>query len=235
VLTVTPLASSSAANATVIDDGATRVLLDAGVRWSELRRALGFAAAELGGVLITHEHQDHCRAAAELARRGLDVYATAGTLEALRLTHHRARVIAAGERFEVGSFAVLPFSAVHDAAEPVGFFLASNRGARVLYATDTAYIGHTFDGLTHVLVECNYSLELMRRRVFAGDLRLEQKSRVLRNHLGLERVVAMLEANDLTAVREIHLLHLSDGNADAERFRAVVRAATGKPVYIANR
>jgi phosphoribosyl 1,2-cyclic phosphodiesterase len=117
----------------------------------------------------------------------------------------------------------------------VGFFLASNRGAKVLYATDTAYIPHTFEGLTHVLVECNYSLEIMRRRVYAGELRLEQKSRVLRYHFGLERVVAMLEANDLSDVREIHLMHLSDGNADAERFRAVVRAATGKPVYIAQR
>lgn len=235
MLEVRTLASSSAANATVIDDGATRLLLDAGMRWGELHRALGFGTAGLAGVLLTHEHYDHCRAAAELARRGTDIYATAGTLEALRLEHHRGRVIAAGERFEVGSWAVLPFAAVHDAAEPVGFYLASNRGARVLYATDTAYIRYTFRGLTHILVECNYSLELMRRRVYTGDLNLEQKNRVLRNHLGLERVLSMLEANDLTAVREIHLLHLSDGNSDAGRFKAVVRAATGKPVYIAQR
>lgn len=42
-----------------------------------------------------------------------------------------------------------------------------------------------------------------------------------------------LKANDLSKVREIWLLHLSDGNSDAERFKREVMELTGKPVYIA--
>jgi phosphoribosyl 1,2-cyclic phosphodiesterase len=245
VLDVVTLASSSAANATLIDDGAAPLLLDAGMRFSELQHAIRFASPgpavamnvlQLAGVLVTHEHRDHSRAVAELVRRGVDVYATAGTFGAMRERHHRARHIEAGERFELGhSWAAVAFETVHDAAEPVGFLLASSSGARVLYATDTAYIRPRFEGLTHILIECNNSLEIMRRRVRSGALELGQKSRVLRNHLSLERVLAFLEANDLEAVREIHLLHLSDGNSDAARFKTLVAGATGKPVYIANR
>lgn len=236
MLDVVTLASSSAANATLIDDGATPLLLDAGMRFSELQRALGFGVLQLGAALVTHEHRDHSRAVAELVRRGVDVYATAGTFGAMRERHHRARHIEAGERFELGaSWGAVAFETEHDAAEPVGFFLASSSGARVLYATDTAYIRPRFEGLTHILIECNNSLEIMRRRIRSGALELGQKSRVLRNHLSLERVLAFLEANNLEAVREIHLLHLSDGNSDAARFKTLIAGATGKPVYIANR
>jgi len=43
--------------------------------------------------------------------------------------------------------------------------------------------------------------------------------------------VAMLKANDLSKCREIHLLHLSDGNSDEQLMRQKVEAATGIPTY----
>lgn len=42
-----------------------------------------------------------------------------------------------------------------------------------------------------------------------------------------------LKANDLRHVQEIWLLHLSDGNSDADRFKREIQELTGKPVYIA--
>jgi hypothetical protein len=51
--------------------------------------------------------------------------------------------------------------------------------------------------------------------------------------MSLERVIETLEVTDLSKVREIHLLHLSDAHSDADRFRREVEAATGKPVHVA--
>jgi phosphoribosyl 1,2-cyclic phosphodiesterase len=59
------------------------------------------------------------------------------------------------------------------------------------------------------------------------------KSRLLKSHFSLENVKQFLRANDLSRVREIWLLHLSDGNSDAERFKREVMELTGKPTYIA--
>jgi hypothetical protein len=42
-----------------------------------------------------------------------------------------------------------------------------------------------------------------------------------------------MQANDLSKVQEIWLLHLSDGNSDADRFKREIQELTGKPVYVA--
>jgi len=40
------------------------------------------------------------------------------------------------------------------------------------------------------------------------------------------------EANDLSKVREIWLLHLSDNNSNAERFKQEIQELTGRMVFI---
>ena len=42
-----------------------------------------------------------------------------------------------------------------------------------------------------------------------------------------------LRANDLSRVKEIHLLHLSDRNSSANCFKKEIQSLTGKPVYVA--
>ena len=57
--------------------------------------------------------------------------------------------------------------------------------------------------------------------------------RVIRTHSSLETALKTLRANDLSKVREIHLLHLSSGNAVEVDFKDAVQRATGIPTYIA--
>jgi len=58
------------------------------------------------------------------------------------------------------------------------------------------------------------------------------KKRILKSHFSLENVKEFLKANDLSRVQEIWLLHLSDGNSDAERFKREIQELTGKMVFI---
>ena len=229
------LASSSAGNAYVADDGRSRLLLECGLRLEDIQRGLGHQVSGLAGCLLSHEHNDHARAVADVLRAGVDVYASAGTWEALGVSNHRARVVRALEQVQIGTWTVLPFEAVHDAAEPLGFLLASDAGGKLLYLTDSAYCRYRFRGLTHIAVECNYSVDLLRQAVEAGRIPESVRRRILRNHMSLERLLDMLRANDLSRVEEIWLLHLSDSNSDAEEFARAVRRVTGKPVHVAGR
>jgi len=120
-----------------------------------------------------------------------------------------------------------------DAAEPLAFLLANQDGERLLYATDTYFIRYRFQGLTHILIEANYSLDILKRNVEAGTVDKALKNRILKSHFSLENVKQFLKANDMSKVQEIWLLHLSDGNSDAERFKREVMELTGKPTYIA--
>jgi phosphoribosyl 1,2-cyclic phosphodiesterase len=55
----------------------------------------------------------------------------------------------------------------------------------------------------------------------------------MQSHFSLENVKEFLKANDLSRVRQIWLLHLSDGNSDAELFKQEIEKLTGKLIFVA--
>lgn len=228
------LASSSRGNCYLISDGSTPLLLECGLRVSEIRQGLGFGLTDVSACLLSHEHQDHSKAIRDVLRMGVYVYTSPGTIKALGLEHHRLRPVKSKNTFRIGSWTIKAFETQHDAQEPLGFLLHSQASnERLLYATDTYYIRYKFPGLTHIMVECNYAKDILYENVKRGAVPEVLKNRLLTSHFSLENVKEFLKANDLSQVREIWLLHLSDGNSDAERFKREVQALTGRPVYIA--
>ena len=229
------LGSSSAGNAYRISDGHTHLLLEAGFPYKSLQRSLEFRMSEISGCLISHEHGDHSKAAKDVMKAGINIYTSQGTADALKLSGHRLKPIKSHEQFVVGTWTIKAFEIEHDAEEPLGFVLANTAGDKLVFLTDTYYCRYRFAGLTHIMVECNYSLDIVNQRVAAGDLHPAQKKRLLRSHFGLEHVKGFLKANDIRKVEEIWLLHLSDGNSDAARFKSEIQETTGKLVYVADR
>ena len=176
---------------------------------------------------------DHSKAVKDIMRAGIDCYMSQGTAEALGLSGHRVHIIRAKRQFRIDNWRIMPIEAIHDSPEPLAFLIANDKGERCLFATDTAYLKNCFVGLNVIAVECNYSLDILKRNVEAGAVPKELKSRILKSHFSLENVKRFLQANDLGKVQEIWLLHMSDGNSDCERFKREVMELTGKPVYIA--
>ena len=229
----TPYASGSSGNCYRITDGRTPLLLECGIPYKEIQKHLNFHISEIAGCIVSHEHQDHCKAVKDIMRAGIDCYISAGTAEALGISGHRLNIIKAKQQFRIGSWTILPFETQHDAAEPLGFLLANQAGDKLLYATDTYYIRYKFHGLTHIMVECNYAADILKRNVEAGAVPKELKTRILKSHFSLENVKDFLRANDLSKVQEIWLLHLSEQNSCEKRFKEEVQKITGKPTYIA--
>lgn len=233
----TALASSSAGNCYLLDDGVTKILLECGVSADAIRLGTGFRLAEVAGCLVSHEHGDHSQAAKHLLHSGIDIYASSGTFWALGLHedhHHRLHTIRALEQFTIGTWTVMPFEAQHDAVEPLGFVLASG-SEKALYLTDSGECRFRFEGLTHLFLEANHDAQIVAERLAAGEIHEHVARRLESNHMEIGRLVRFLSALDLRAVREIHLLHLSDTNANERQFKDAVARATGKPVYVAAR
>lgn len=228
------IASGSRGNCYRISDGVTPVLLECGISIKQIRRGLGFGLTQVAACLVSHEHQDHSRALKDVLKAGVEVYTSPGTIEALGLEHHRLRPVRAKDTFHIGTWTVRAFETQHDAQEPLGFLLHSRASnERLLYATDTYYIRYKFPGLTHIMVECNYAADILEANVKRGSVPEVLKKRLLTSHFSLENVKEFLKANDLSKVQEIHLLHLSDSNSDAERFKREIQELTGKMVFVA--
>lgn len=232
-MNITVIASGSSGNAYRISDGTTVLLLDAGIPLKVIQRALDFRVRDLSGCLITHEHGDHVKAAGDLAKAGVDIYTSRGTITASRLAGHRIKPIEALKEIQIGTFAVLPFDVQHDAKEPLGFLLTSRAtGEKLLYFTDTYYLKYRFEGLTHIMGECNYSMDIIEENVEKGYIPAELVPRLVKSHMSLDHFLELLRKNDLRKVKQIYLLHLSNNNSNAERFRAEVQKATGTEVYV---
>ena len=233
MIQIKSLASSSRGNSHFITDGETSLLLDAGLSIKELRQRLNFGLSDISAALITHEHMDHSKAVEDLMKAGIDCYLSAETAEIIEATGHRANIIEPQRQFAVGTWIIKAFSLIHDVPN-LGFLMANQSGDKLVYITDTMYSPYRFQGLTHIMIETNYALDILNTNVSNGSVPVEMKRRLLKTHLSIDNAKDFLRANDLSRVQEIRLVHLSDGNSDEARFKREVQALTGKPVYVAH-
>lgn len=202
------------------------LLIEAGVSVARIKQALNFKLSEVSGCLVSHRHKDHCAGVPGLVNAGIDCYLSAETAKSMNLNgSHRAHIIEPLVQFTAGAWTVLPFPTQHDTPGALGFLISDGKD-KLLFATDTFYIHHRFEGLTHIAIECNWS-----KHTLAPNLDPVIKKRLYRSHFSLENVIKFLKANNLQHVREIWLIHISDGNGDPERFQLAVQKEVGKPVY----
>lgn len=232
------LGSSSSGNAYILENVGEALLIEAGVNFKKVVAALEGNISKVVGCLITHEHGDHAGRINEVLNAVIPVYATQGTIDNAKVkSEWKPRTLEReGNGYKVqqiGGFKVIPFATKHDCAEPVGFYIWHPETGGILFATDTYYLPNTFKGLNNVLIECNYDPEILDRNVEEGRLIPTLRERVRESHLSIDTCIDALKANDLKAVNNIVLIHLSAGNGDPVAFKDRVYSATGKRVHIA--
>lgn len=220
-MTLTALASSSAGNAYLLDDGQSKLLIECGLSYRKLQTLLGFGTTSLCGCLLSHEHKDHARAYLDLLKNGTPVFASAGTAAALDCD--TLCVVASGQEISIGSFDIKPFPVFHDAEEPLGFLIRSRAdGEKLLFATDTVNLAYRVPGLHLLALECNYAEDILARATRMPD---KVKARIRNSHMELSRTCTYLKALDLSVCRRIYLLHLSDACSNEWRFAQAAQAA----------
>ena len=222
------LASSSAGNAYVVSDNETRVLLECGVSHNKLQKLSGFKLSEFQACLVTHEHKDHAKSVQELIERGMEVYMSQGTAEALET--EGAELIEHMEQFRVGSLDIVPFTTFHDAREPLGFLIKSRADGDVLaFATDTVNLRYRFPGLNILAIEANYDKNILER---CERMPEKVRYRITNSHMEIETLCDYLRSLDLSKCREIHLLHLSDATSHEGHFINKVARAVPRGIEI---
>ena len=224
-------ASSSKGNLYTVSDGETRIMIECGLPWRDTKRALDFKTSSIYAILCSHAHLDHSRGAGKAMKAGIDFYTSNETIMALGLSGHRVHAIKPLQQFRLNTWQVLPFSVPHD-VDNLGFLLANEKGERFLFAIDCVYIPYRFRSLHTIAVGVNYSMDILRGNISNGLTDRAMKTRLIRSHMSLQTLESFLVANDLSQVRKIYLLHLSDSNSDAKLFKLKVQEVTGKEVIV---
>lgn len=226
------IGSGSSGNAYRIGDGKTSILLDCGLPIAKLQQATGHTISGLDACLITHSHQDHCKAHKDLARLGVNIYTHPDTIAEMKATGHRYKPITHGQQFTVGTLDIMPFDLVHDVTNSGWLIYSRITGEKLLYVTDTMYVKYRFSGITHWLIEANNALDTMEENVEAGTLNRGLKHRIQRSHMSINTLLDIFKANDMSKTEQIYLIHLSDDNSRADDFRDQVEKTTGAHVIV---
>lgn len=228
------IGSGSKGNAYILEAPTGRLLLECGLPFKIIQQALEFDLTSVDGCLLTHSHKDHSKSAKEVMRAGINTYMTLDTATAINAEGHRMELIKAGTQFSAGDFTVLPFLTEHDCPGAVGYLIQYRpTGEKLLFVTDTFFIRHRFSGLNYLIIECNYCREILEANIEAGHIPESLKNRILESHFSLDNLKGFLKANNLKAVRNIVLIHLSDGNSDAARMVREISELTKKDTEIA--
>ncbi len=225
----TSLGSGSRGNATLVEGGGTRIMIDCGFSAKEAEKRLvevGLKPEELDGILVTHEHQDHIQGVGPLARRyGLPVWITHGThlkgrlgeVADLRLIHSHQK------DFSVGNLQVQPYPVPHDAWEPVQYAF-SVEGLKFGVLTDvgeiTPHICHVLADCDALMLEFNHDVEMLANGPYPLSLQRRVGGRL--GHLNNQQATDLLARLQHGRLKHLVAAHLSEKNNAPSRVRETI-------------
>lgn len=209
------LGSSSSGNCYILENDTEALIIEAGLPFKEVKKALDFNIRKIAGVVVSHCHLDHAKYVAEYEKAGIPVFKPYD------------ETIACPLKIKYGRFFIQAFRLVHD-VPCYGYYISEPSLSTLVYASDTEYIKYRFQGLNHIMVEANHSAELLNNA--------EAKYRhQITGHMSIDTACNFIKANKTSGLRNIILCHLSEENSDEKSFLAKAREIVDCPVCIAKK
>ena len=250
------LGSGSTGNGYLLRSSSGEILIiETGISLRKLKESLSydFDPELIRGALISHSHKDHSGRTGEYLAQGIRCYTSeeaaqeilggskskgdiqylpqAGS-DRLAYRHHNLIPVAAKYTHYLGGYSFMPFPLEHDVMN-YGYLIRHDECGQIVFITDSLFSRYKFKGLNHMIVEANYSEEILDKNLSSGKTIPKVRNRVISSHMSLETCMEFIKDNDLRAVRTIILIHLSSSNSDAARFRDEIQHRTGKKTFVA--
>ena len=234
-LTFFSLGSGSCGNCYYLATDTDAIIIDCGISlrcFKKYMQEYGMKRGKVKGILITHDHADHIKAAGKISKEyAWPVYATNLVHEGMdknwqasvKIPEENRHHIETEVPFMVGAFKVTAFSIPHDASENVGYYIEIGN-YRFTIMTD---VGETTEEVkqyiarsTHLIFEANYDDEMLRQGRYPEIL----KERIAsgHGHLSNKKAATALAENFHENLHNVWLCHLSEENNHPELARKTV-------------
>lgn len=217
------LGSGSSGNCYLLENDAECLVVEAGIPFREVKKALDFNINKIVGVVCSHAHADHSGRAYEYETSGIPVFKP----------YEQTTRLAYWGGFEITAFDLTDRQGrfMHNNSDGskcpcFGFYISHREMGSLVYATDCELIKWRFAGLSHIMVEANYSADLI-------DAGAVNRNHVLTGHMELQTALDFLQANNNPKLRNVILCHLSSNNAEPEMFEMEARKVVDCPVRVA--
>ncbi|MBQ4276793.1 MAG: MBL fold metallo-hydrolase [Bacteroidaceae bacterium] len=229
------IGSGSSGNCYYLENDEAAILIDTGVGIRRLKRSMkeyGISPSKLKGILITHDHADHVKAAGHVSHEyALPVYATQLVHQGICRNYHSPKKIESDKivfiekdlPFTLAGFQITAFTLPHDSSENVGYCIEYG-GQTFTIMTDVGavtqnvldYIGRS----NYLVIEANYDEEMLRGGKYPKVL----QDRIMSGtgHLSNHQAAQALSDTFHPDLRHVWLCHLSEENNHPELARKTV-------------
>lgn len=190
------------------------LILDAGIKYKDVLKGIDYRISDVVGVVVTHKHTDHSIAISDWKKNGVDVW--------------QPYLDEEKQSKKFGNFSVSAFEVEHDGEPCRGFQIKHPDLGKLIYATDLSYTKYRFKNPNHIIVEANYSKDLVNKDS-------ENWMHVLRGHMELQDTIAFIEKNNSESLKNVVLCHLSKSNANKDIFLEETKKVVNCPVFVADK
>ncbi len=229
------LGSGSEGNATIVEVGRTRLMLDCGFSAVETEtrlRRIGLAPSDIAAIVVTHEHGDHIRGVGKFARKfDIPVWLTYGTFSSQAdgfLPSELVREIDSHAPFAINDVEVFPYPVPHDAREPAQFVFgdgALRLGILTDVGSTTPHIESVLSGLNGLMLEANHDVALLQNSAYPRSLKERIGGRF--GHLSNDASANLLAKLDCRTLQHCVAAHLSRQNNSPDHARRALAPALG--------
>lgn len=188
--------SGSSGNSYLLTNGKETLIIELGMPFKEVKKALDWNITRIVGAVVSHEHGDHFKNHKEYEQAGISTYVPFYT-EVERLTP-----------VKYGGFTIQGFPLIHS-VPTYGFYITHKEIGKLLFITDTEYVPQNFSklGVNHILVEANYDKTLV-------DEYAENRNHVFTGHMEIGTTLDFVKENMTDSLKTVLLCHLSGRNAE---------------------
>ena len=232
--------SGSSGNCYYVASETTAVLIDAGISIRRIKKYFkdyGVKQSLVKGILITHDHADHIKAAGCISNDlSIPVYATQQIHIGMQRNFNAFKKVGASfvrcieteVAVEIGDISVTAFKLPHDSMENVGYYIKSGESTLSIM-TD---VGRPVDAMkemvglsNHIVIEANYDEVMLQNGNYPPHL----KTRITcgTGHLSNRQTAEFLAENFHEGIANIWLCHLSEENNHPELARKTIETHLG--------
>ena len=210
------LGSGSEGNSFLVKSHQATVMVDCGFNFKETSKRLkklDIDLSEISGILITHEHEDHCKSVSQILKNNnIKIYSTYGTAKRLDLIND-IEIINTNELIQINDIKISIIPVPHDASEPCHFVFESNN-TKIGIITDFGFvtnkIKNNYSDLNLLVVEANHDEVLLENSRYPRNL----KKRILGKygHVDNKTVKDFIVDIKKENLKKIIFCHLSKNN-----------------------
>lgn len=202
------------------------LIVEAGVKFIEVKKALNFDLSNIVGCVCSHEHLDHAKYASEFKNSGIPVLGCENI--------NPSKVVESGKGYNVGGFRIMPLPVYHD-CPCFAYIISHDEMGKLVFITDTMTFNYDIPGVNHLVIEANYDDDILNHNVETGLLDPSLRNRVVQSHLSLDTAIDTAKNLLNPHLYNLIYVHLSGGNSDVDTFITKTRRQLGMTPIIAKK